>query len=127
MFEFALITTSTIFKWLELTFDSRLLRRRCENKAKARTDFGDKVAEKLWARLADMRAAESPKELPAGRPTVITYANRECMTVLLSHGFRILFCANHNTVPLLKNGSVDWSLVSRIKILQIEGDHAHSK
>ena len=127
MFEFAFITTSTIIEWLELTFDSRLLRRRCENKAKAQNDFGDKVAKKLWARLADMRAAESPKDLLAGRPTVLTYANRECMSVALLHGFRILFCPNHNSVPLLKDGSVDWALISRIKILQIEGDHADSK
>ena len=127
MFEFAFTTTSIIIEWLELTFDSRLLRRRCESKVKARTDFGDQVAKKLWARLADMRAAESPKDLLAGRPIVFTQANRECMSVALSDGFRILFCANHNSVPLLKSGSVDWALVSRIKILQIERDHADSK
>jgi len=32
----------------------------------------------------------------------------------------VIFCPNHNTVPLLASGGVDWGGVTRIKILRIE-------
>jgi hypothetical protein len=38
----------------------------------------------------------------------------------LCDGYRIVFCANHNSIPTLKPNRVDWSKVSRVKILRIE-------
>jgi hypothetical protein len=36
---------------------------------------------------------------------------------------QVVLCANHNTLPVLESGGVDWGRVSRIKILRIETEH----
>jgi hypothetical protein len=104
---------------LELAFDSKSLRDLCEKEAKARRELGPEVAQKLKHRLADMRAAESPKDLIVGRPRETESANPGCFVIDLAAGLLLSFCANHKRVPLLTSGGVDWSKVNRIKILAI--------
>lgn len=105
---------------MQLAFDSKELRTTCESDAQARLDLGDAVAEMLKHRLADMRAAKSPKDLVAGKPR--TGADSQHMVVDLSVGYTIVFKANHTTNPLTEAHDLDWSKVTRIKILRI--DHA---
>ena len=110
---------------LELAFESKALRAICESVAQAERELGSKVAEVLIHRLADLRAATSPKDLLAGRPKVLNDLSYECMAVDLYDGFRLVFRANHHPRnPLAGPGQVDWLKVSRVKILLIERDHA---
>ncbi len=104
---------------LEISFAEKSLRQLCENGALARRKLGIKVAEKLKHRLADLRAASSVKDLVVGRPREV----EGIMSVDLCDDYRIILCANHNSVPLLDTGAVDWSKVNRVKILKIEGSH----
>ena len=107
---------------MELAFDSKSIRTICENEAQAKLELGASVAEVLKHRLADMRAARSPKDLVVGRPRI--GADGQHMVIDLSDGHRIIFKPNHVNSPLTKTGELDWAKVSRIKILRIEGDHA---
>lgn len=109
---------------LELAFATKSLRQLCENEARAKRDLGGTVAEKLKRRLADLRAAECVKDLIAGRPHEVEGATHRHFAVSLCEGARIVFCANHNTIPLEKSGGVDWSKVSRVKILEVTNSHA---
>ncbi len=108
---------------MELAFDDKSLRTLCESKAHARRELGSEVAEVLKRRLADMRAATSVKDLVAGRPRELEGTEYRHIAIDLCEDYRILFCANHNVMPVLESGDVDWSKVSRIKILRIERDH----
>lgn len=81
------------------------------------------MAEQLEGRLADLRAARYVKDLVAGRPKEVQGVHNTEIAVDLGDGSRIVFCANHNAIPLLESGSVDWSRISRIKILRIESEH----
>ncbi len=108
---------------MELAFAKKSLRQICESEAKAKRDLGIKMAELLKRRLADLRAATSVKDLVAGRPRELEGARRRHIAVDLCVGSRMVFCANHNTIPMLGSGGVDWSRVSRVKILRIESDH----
>lgn len=67
-----------------------------------------------------MRAAASVEELVAGHPRAVEGGRHPRFAVNLCDGSRLVFCASHNTIPLLASGGVDWSRVSRIKILGIE-------
>jgi len=109
---------------LEIAFAEKKLRRLCETEEAARRTFGVEVAEKLKARLADLRAASCVKELVAGRPHRGSSNRRSHLTVDLSRGCRLVICANHRIVPKMDNGTVDWSRVNRVKVLDIESDHA---
>lgn len=111
---------SDIVATLELAFANKSLRQLCESEAKATRDLGGRVAQKLRRRLADLCAATSVKDLVAGRPRELEGVPHRNLAVDLCEGSRIVFCANHNTIPGLPSGKVDWSRVSRVKILRIE-------
>lgn len=102
---------------LELAFESIQLRELCTKAALAERKLGKKLAEKLHARLADMRSATMTSELVVGTPKEI---EADQMTIELGGSARIVFCANHQEIPRYKKGNVNWSKVTRIKITRIE-------
>ena len=109
---------------LELAFAQKSLRQLCEDEARAKRELGETVAEKLKRRLADLRAASSVEDLVAGRPRKVKGDRHPHIAVHLCDRTCIIFCANHTKVQVLESGDVDWSKVSRIKILEIKSDHA---
>jgi len=108
---------------LEIAFAEKSLRLICENMAIAERKLGEKVAEKLKRRLADLRAASYVKEIVAGKPRVLDGKHPEQIAVELCDEYLLIFCANHNTNPKLDSGEIDWSQVNRIKILLIESHY----
>jgi hypothetical protein len=96
-----------------------LLRDICENEDQATLELGREVAEVLKRRLADLRAAKSPKDLVAGEPRV--QGDGKEMVLDLCDGSRIVFNANH---PMMRGDAPDWATVNRIKILRIETNNA---
>ena len=108
---------------LELAFANKSIRQLCESEANAERDLGVGMAEKLRGRLADLRAAPCVSDLVVGRPREVEAVPYRHFAVDLGEGFQIVFCANHNTIPKLESGAVDWSTVTRIKIIGIESDH----
>ena len=114
---------SNIVTALELAFAKKSLRQLCESETKAKRDLGVRMAEKLRRRLADLRAATCVKDLVAGRPRELDGADHRHIAIDLCEDYRIIFCANHTANPVVKSGDVDWSRVSRVKILRIERDY----
>jgi proteic killer suppression protein len=109
---------------LELAFANKSLRELCESEAQADRHLGPTIAQKLRRRLSDLRAARNVKDLVAGRPRELAGGRRGCVGVQLSSESRLVFCANHTVLPVLETGDVDWSKVSRVKILSIGSDDA---
>jgi hypothetical protein len=106
---------------LELAFDSEFLRTICECEAYARLQLGPTVAEVLKHRLADLRASKSVADLVAGSPRFLNSTiDHKYMSIDVSDGYVIVFCANHTKQPVSTDGKFEWINVSRIKILKIE-------
>ena len=108
---------------MELAFNTKSLRQICESEDKAKNDLGPEVAEKLKARLEDLHATASVKDLVVGRPRQLGDVHDQRMVVDLTEGYGIVFSANHVANPTLDSGDVDWSRVRRIKIMEIEPGH----
>ena len=108
---------------LQLAFESTRLRTICEKEDQAKSELPAAVAEILKHRLADLRVAQSPRELVAGRPRVRDGAGSQPMIVDLCDGWRIVFSANHLSNPVTEAGNLEWARVSRIKILRIEREN----
>jgi hypothetical protein len=70
----------------------------------------------LIHRLADLRAATSPKDLQAGQPRTLA---GETMAIDLAEGFQMNFSANHRKTPRSPNNITDWSRVHRVKVVFI--------
>lgn len=111
---------------MELAFDSQSLRSICEKSNIATRKLGPIVAELLKHRLADLRAARYISDLLAGAPHVLERGNHQVATVSLGDRYRLIFSANHPKNPVTEQGLVDWSRVSRIKILKIESENGTS-
>jgi proteic killer suppression protein len=110
---------------LELAFESKSLRNTCEVEAQAVLELGSLVAESLKHRLADLRAAASVRDLVAGRPRVAGGEDRRRMVVDLCDGFCLVFRSNHTKNPLIGADDIDWSKVTRIRVLGIERRHGY--
>ena len=105
---------------LELAFDSKPIRAICESASQAEAEFGAKAAEALHGRLADLRAAVSLEDLPVARPRLLRDDDPSVMVMEFSPGHQLIFRVNHPRPPKTKSGSVDWTNVSRIKLLAIQ-------
>lgn len=108
---------------VNLAFATLKIRSLCECQAKAEREFGFGVAKELRARIADLQAADTAGDLPAGKPRRMT-GKPDLFVLDLARGFRLILRANHSRVPVLQNGHVDWTQVSRVMILRIEDSHA---
>lgn len=108
---------------MEIAFATKSLRQLCESEDTAKRSLGAKVAEKLKRRLADIHAASSAKDLVAGRPQKLGGNRGHKIAVDLCDGVRLVFRVNHNSIPRTEDGYVDWSKVSRVKILSIGNSH----
>lgn len=100
---------------MTISFDSKRLRRICEDREYAISIYGEVFAEILLERLSDIEAAGSPLDLPTGSPCEIMYKGLTCYKVDVGDKFMIIFSPN---VRCLDN--LNWSDVNRIKILNIQ-------
>lgn len=108
---------------MELAFETKSLRDICEREERAQRELGKKIARRLRSRLADLAAAAHGLDIPAGRPRRIRVKGQPCISVELADGAHIVFCANHDKIPVVESRRIDWSKVDRIKILKIGADH----
>lgn len=108
---------------MEIAFQTKSLRDLCERGDRISKQFGDRVGEAIKARLADLRAASTISDVVAGNPRVLTIDGKPVMSLDVHESCSLVFCPNHLRVPLLPDASVNWSAVSRIKILKIGSDN----
>jgi hypothetical protein len=103
---------------LIIAFASLRVRALCEDAAQADQELGEVVAKTLRHRLADLRAATCPLDVPMGNPHQKD-EQIEVMAIYLRDGFQLLYVANHVKNPLDENQRVDWRRVRRIKVVDI--------
>jgi hypothetical protein len=104
---------------LVLAFATLSLRALCEDAAQADAELGLAVAQALRRRVADLRAATSPRDLIVGKPFIGHDGDHEFMSLGVSGDFRVRFVANHTKTPRTTDNQVDWAKVSRIRIVEI--------
>lgn len=108
---------------MDLAFSSKGLRDICESKELAANELGENVAVKLQMRLADLRATPCVSDIPISNLEHITHGDHAAIRIALIDGHSISFCSNHNDTPTLITGDIDWTKVTRVKIIHIGGEH----
>jgi hypothetical protein len=102
---------------LELAFETKALRDICENEAIAKSELGAKVAGALKRRLSDFRSVDTFDELPFA--TKIKKRSNS-VTFELPSGWQLVVTGGHGDNPRLSSGRIDWTNVTRLKIIRIE-------
>jgi len=95
----------------------------CKHTRVAVKKLGMESARKLQRRLAELHAASVVSELAIGRPHPLEYDRAGQFAVDLHKGTRLIFKPTRQPPPLKADGSIDWSQVSEITIIETEDYH----
>jgi hypothetical protein len=109
---------------VELAFASLALRSICESRRRATNLLGAEAARELAQRLADLSALATAAELADLFPNDVVHRSPSERALRLQAGHDLVFCAGHVDVPILEDGSTDWTRVSRLRIIALEVRHA---
>jgi hypothetical protein len=101
---------------LDLAFATEALRDICESEAIAKKRLGARVAEGLKRRLSDFQSIDNLDELPLSRPK----KSGNNLTFDLPDRWQLVVTSGHSENSMLTSRKIDWSQVSRLKILKIE-------
>jgi proteic killer suppression protein len=102
------------------------LQKVCNSEAGLRAKFGQQMAKKLQQRLMELKAANTLDQIsrvPPPRCHEHTGNNKGKLTVDLMHPYRLFFRPNHDPVPVLPDGGLDWEKVTSIVILGVDDPH----
>lgn len=107
---------------MEIDYKDKKLKALCEQEKLAQRELGKQMAQKLKARLADLKAASLITEVTAGRPHPLKGDRSGQYALDLVHPKRLVFEPDHDPVPKTEDGGIDWNRVTRVCIIWI-GDY----
>jgi len=107
---------------MEITFGDNKLQKLCEQQAVAQKQLGKVGARKLRARLADLAAAGSVRDLVAGRPHPLKGDRAGEFALDLEGVKRLVFKSANDPVPYKDGRGIDWLSVTHVCIVFI-GDY----
>jgi len=114
---------------LDISFKNKKLEKAFNEGAQLEKLHGTKRTKKILIRMAELRGAESLMDFwpPKSKPTrchELTEGKRKgTLSVDLDHPYRLIFIPDHDPVPRLDDGGLDWSQVTAVKILGVEDTH----
>ena len=95
----------------------------CKQSKVAVKKLGMESAKKLQRRLSELHAASVVSELAIGRPHPLEYGRTGQFAVDLHKGVRLIFKPTREPPPFKADGSIDWSQVDEITIIEAEDYH----
>jgi hypothetical protein len=101
---------------LEIGFETKTLRRLCEQQAHARRELGDDPAAALLGRLADLEAADSVVDLPW---LSVVFGTHGEASIEFFPGYHLNVLAISGVSRMKKISDTDWSTVDRLRILGV--------
>jgi toxin HigB-1 len=107
---------------MEITFGDSKLQNLCSQEKLAQRKLGANCAKKLITRLGDLAAVSCVTELVAGNPHPLKGDRAGEFAVNLEGGKRLVFKPSDDPIPLMEDGSIDWSKVTAVCIVFI-GDY----
>jgi proteic killer suppression protein len=94
----------------------------CKHHKVAVKRLGAASARKLQRRLAELHAASAVSDLVVGRPHPLRYDRAGQFAVDLHKGTRLIFKPTFQPQPLKDDGSINWSQIAEITIIEV-GDY----
>jgi toxin HigB-1 len=110
---------------VNILFDDSKFEKECNERKLCIKRHGQKRADKIEQRLADLRAAatlEIMRNLP-GKCHELTSNLSGHFAVDLDQPYRLLFVPAHDPVMRNSGGGIDWTKVTSIRIIRVENYH----
>lgn len=115
---------------MNIDFRTNKLKKCCSERVAGIKEWGQPIADKVFQRLSELRAATNLSEisyLPPPRCHRVDGVRKDCWAVDTIHPQRLLFKINQDPVPKLEDGGVDLKSVTDIKIWEVEDYHGKRK
>ncbi len=110
---------------LEVVFATRELEKRLGSDSSRRRHLGDEIGRRVARRLRDLHDAASLevlRHLP-GRCHELSEDRKGQLAVTLTRNYRLVFEPADEPVPKLEHGRLDWSAVTKVRILEVTDYH----
>ena len=111
---------------MDIQFKTAKLQKICSQNAVAIKKLGPKMARKLQQRMMELQAAETLSDisrLPPARCHELKGDRKGQLSVGLEHPYRLIFIPVNNPIPEKESGGLDWTQVTKIKIIEIVDTH----
>ena len=110
---------------MDIAFASEQIQTLCNNNAVAKRLYGQRSAKKLLIRLEDLASATILEDVrhAAGHCHELDYDRAGQLSMSLDGGHRLVFTPAHDPLPRNANGSLNWSAVTAIVVLEIIDYH----
>ena len=106
-----------------ISFANQNIEDLCRQTKLAAKKLGAESAKKLQRRISECYAASSVSELVAGRPHPLSHNRVGQFALDLHKGHRLIFKPASVPPPTKDDGSIDWSQVVEITIIETEDYH----
>ncbi|RJP58932.1 MAG: killer suppression protein [Deltaproteobacteria bacterium] len=109
-----------------ILFKTVKLEKECNNKNLLVKRFGARRANLLKRRLNELQAADTLdllRCLPQARCHELKGNRKGQLSVDLDHPFRLIFEPADNPIPKKKDGGLDWTKVTKIRVIGVEDTH----
>ncbi len=110
---------------MEVIFASKKLEKVLTDDSQLKREYGQ-LAKKIKQRLLELRAAETlavMRTLPAANCHELTGNLVGHLAVDISKNWRMLFTPNHDPIPALPDGGLDWNDVVSVCVENIKDYH----
>ena len=111
---------------VELLFRTNKLAKICSTEAEMVRKFGPDMARRLQARLTELDQAASLAEmrrLPHARAHQLMRDRDEQISFDVAHPNRLIVEVNHDPVPRLSDGGLDWEAITSLMVVEISDTH----
>lgn len=110
---------------LEVVFATRELEKKLGSDKARRRLLGDEIGRRVGVRLVDLFAAPSLEALrhTPGRCHELSEDRKGQLAVSLTRNYRLVFEPADEPIPVLEHGGLDWSAVTKIRIMEVTDYH----
>lgn len=109
-----------------ILFKTAKLEKECNSEKLMTRRFGSRRAQILKRRLNELQASNSLdilRRLPQARCHELKGSRQGQLSVDLDHPYRLIIESADNPIPKKPGGGLDWSRVTKIRIIGVEDTH----
>lgn len=111
---------------MELSFANRKLAKELAGEKTIVRNYGTDNGRRIHLRIAQLMAAdnlETLRLLPQTRAHELTGDRTGQISVDVRHPYRLLLVPDHDEIPRKPDGGLDWTRVTKVKVLGIVDTH----
>jgi proteic killer suppression protein len=112
---------------MDIVFRNDQLKKECNNQRLLIKNHGAERAKRIRKRLDSLRSVEFLEDMRniPGSCHELLHNRAGQLSIYLDHPYRLIFEPANEPIPTKPDGGLDWSKVTAVRILSVEGTHGN--